>query len=116
MAETAADAVDGPAAAGVIVDAAGAVDVLVVGEGIAADAAGRAGEGTKNLLPWVFADNARKATERVVAFSLPRLGTSSNSRICQGPAITLPEGYFYRASLRGAGKAGSSPGLGPGSE
>src|ERR1039458_4282076 len=76
MAETAADAVDGPAAAGVIVDAAGAVDVLVVGEGIAADAAGRAGEGTKNLLPWVFADNARKATERVVAFSLPRLGTS----------------------------------------
>lgn len=55
MAETVVDAADGPAVAGEIVDAAGAVDVLVVGEGIVADAAGRVGEGT-NFLPRMFAD------------------------------------------------------------
>jgi hypothetical protein len=57
MAETVVDAVEGPVAAGGIVDAAGAVDVLVgVGDGIAADAAGRAGEGTRNL-PRICADS-----------------------------------------------------------
>ena len=47
MAEIAADAVEGRVVVGAIADAAGAVDVLVVVEdGIVADAAGRAGEGT----------------------------------------------------------------------
>jgi len=45
-AETVADAVDAPAAAAAIVAAAGAAEGLVAAEGIA-DAAGRAGEGTK---------------------------------------------------------------------
>ena len=46
MAEIAADAADVPVVAGEIADAAGAVDVLVVAEGIVVGAAGRAGEGT----------------------------------------------------------------------
>jgi len=49
MAETVVDAVVVPAAADEIVDAADAVDVLVAADGIVAGAAGRAGEGTKNL-------------------------------------------------------------------
>jgi len=45
MAEIAADAVEGRVVVGAIADAAGAVDVLVVVEdGIVADAAGRAGK------------------------------------------------------------------------
>ncbi len=46
MAEIVADAVEGRAAAVVIVDAAGAVDVRVVA---GADAAGREGEGTRSV-------------------------------------------------------------------
>ena len=46
MAEIASDAVEGRVVVGAIADAAGAVDVLVVADGIVADAAGRAGEGT----------------------------------------------------------------------
>jgi len=55
MAEIAADAVEGRVVVGAIADAAGAVDVLVVADGIVADAAGRAGEGT-NFFATDFAD------------------------------------------------------------
>jgi hypothetical protein len=55
--EIVAGAVDVPVVADVIADAAGAVDVLVVADGIAVDAAARAGEGTKNLLPRIGTDS-----------------------------------------------------------
>jgi hypothetical protein len=49
MAETVVDAVAGPVAAGVIADAAGAVEGQVAADGIAAGAVDLAEEDTKNL-------------------------------------------------------------------
>jgi len=56
MAETVADAADVPAAAGGIVDAAGAGDGLVVAGGIV-DVADLAAGDTRNFLPRIFADS-----------------------------------------------------------
>ena len=56
MAETVADAVDGPAAAGVIADAAGAVDGPVVA-GAIVDVADLAAGDTRDFLPRIFADS-----------------------------------------------------------
>jgi hypothetical protein len=55
-AEIVADAAVVPAVADGIVDAAGAVAVPVAA-GVIADAAVRAGEDTKNLLPQIYADS-----------------------------------------------------------
>jgi hypothetical protein len=68
--EIVADAADVRAAAGEIVDAAGAVDVPVAAVGIA-DAAGRAGEDTRTFchgFARIHTDR-KEATARVVAFS-----------------------------------------------
>jgi hypothetical protein len=55
MAETVVDAAEDPVVVAVIADAAGAVEGLVVVDGIVADAADRAGEGTRK----VFATDLR---------------------------------------------------------
>jgi hypothetical protein len=56
MAETEADVVGVPVAAGATVDAVGAADGLVVAGGIVADAADRAGEDTRTSLPRICTD------------------------------------------------------------
>ena len=66
-AEIVADAVEDPAEVDAIVDAAVAVDVPVAADGIV-DAAGPAGEDTRNLLLRGFMEIIKRATARVVAF------------------------------------------------
>ncbi len=70
LAETAAGAVDGRAAAGVIADVAVAVDGPVVADGIA-DVVGLVGDDTKSYCHGssrIHTDTTRKATMGVVAF------------------------------------------------
>jgi len=102
MAETEVDAVDVRAAAGGIVDAAGAVVGLVaVADGIAADAAGRAGEDTRNFLPRICTDQhgyEKEATARVVAFSCS-IQTRRTARVEGGRG--MERGRWWRERIFG---------------